>query len=467
MDAIYRLFREDRFANTIMNALPCGVLLVSESGRVIAVNDVMEHVFGITRQTAVGRGFGEAFCCLHAYEKPDGCGAAEYCKECEVRKLALKSLSENQPQKARVHFPLIIDGQLRDTTLLFNAAPCKFDEIRFCLLIIELLNRYGPSPSSETGNAFRNIVARNARMLELFETIRDAAPTDDPVLIQGESGTGKELVALAIHKESSRVHGRFVPVNCGALPEGLLESELFGHVKGAFTSATYEKKGRFAIADGGSIFLDEVSELSPAMQVKFLRVLQDGSFEPVGSDQTIRVNVRVISATNSNLQEKIEAGQFRHDLYYRLCVIPITLLPLRDRKEDIPLLIDHFLGKYTERASRPTVRLAPNALSVLMNYSWPGNIRELQNVLKYALVKCKGIAIQADHLPSTILTGNHLPARLRQLKLRFQIKDVAEALEQAGGNKGLAAKALGISRSSLYRFLASARPEMKISNDGH
>jgi transcriptional regulator with PAS, ATPase and Fis domain len=239
------------------------------------------------------------------------------------------------------------------------------------------------------------------------------------------------------------------------LPEGLLESELFGHIKGAFTGAHRDRKGRFELADGGTVFLDEIGELSPAMQVKLLRVLQDGSFEPVGSEHTTKVNIRVISATNKNLEDEVLAGRFRKDLYYRLCVMPIMIIPLRERREDIPFLIDHFIHRYAEEIPAKKIRVSPSALSILMAHSWPGNVRELQNVIQFALVKTRGARIEPEHLPPVLqayMANTGLP---RHRESNLKAAEVFKALAKTNGNRLRAAELLGISRSTLYRFFSN------------
>ena len=298
--------------------------------------------------------------------------------------------------------------------------------------------------------SFSGIIGRDDTMLEVFDLIRAVADTNVPVLVQGESGTGKELVAAAIHNESLRASNLFVPVNCGALPETLLESELFGHVKGAFTGAIRDKKGRFELADGGTIFLDEIGDISPAMQVRLLRVLQEGNFERVGSESTLKVDVRVISATNRNLTEEIEHGRFREDLYYRLNVVPIYLPPLRERRNDIPLLIGHVLESILKDNDRSGVTVSDSVRDIMLSYDWPGNVRELQNWIQFALVKCRGTVILPEHLPP-VRNGRFRPVKRRRRKL--DVETVRSALSDTGGNKVEAARLLGVSRATLYRFL--------------
>ena len=301
---------------------------------------------------------------------------------------------------------------------------------------------------------FSGIIGRDEKMLAVFDLIRSVADSDVPVLIQGESGTGKELVAAAVHNESHRAEQLFVPVNCGALPESLLESELFGHVRGAFTGAIRDKKGRFELADGGTIFLDDIGDVSPAVQVKLLRVLQEGTFERVGSSETVKVRVRVISATNKDLQQEIAAGRFREDLYYRLCVVPITMPPLRDRRGDIPLLVDEVLRRYVPK-ERGQVRLSPVAMDAMLSYDWPGNVRELQNAIQYGLVKCRGPAIELHDLPPSVPGGSPLPGRPQRQHRRRKLDpdSVRKALAETKGNKAEAARRLNVGRATLYRFL--------------
>jgi transcriptional regulator with PAS, ATPase and Fis domain len=300
-----------------------------------------------------------------------------------------------------------------------------------------------------------SFIGNDPKIIQLRGKIKVLADVDMPVFIEGESGTGKELIAVAIHKQGTRASKPFVPVNCGALPEALLESELFGHVKGAFTGAMRDKKGRFEMADGGTIFLDEVGDISPAMQVKLLRVLQESTFEPVGGEKTIKVNVRIISATNKDIKKEIEQRRFREDLYYRLCVIPLTIPPLRQRKEDIVILAAHILKESMLSINKAAAKFSPEAIDSLLNYLWPGNVRELQNAIQYALVNCRNnIILPADFPPS--ITNFHLQNQTQQKRTRrkkLNAYDVKNVLIETKGNKVDAAKKLGVGRATLYRFL--------------
>jgi DNA-binding NtrC family response regulator len=306
---------------------------------------------------------------------------------------------------------------------------------------------------------------------EIFETIQAVGPSDYPVLISGESGTGKELAAAALHDESRRKSGPFVPVNCGALPENILESELFGHVRGAFTGAVRDKKGRFELAHKGTIFLDEVGELTPHMQVSLLRVLQHSAFERVGGETPITVDNRIIAATNRDLKEMVQEGAFREDLFYRLCVIPLDLPPLRERREDIPYITASVLEKVQTETGKEMRFISDDAVDLLIHHPWRGNVRELINSLQFASIRCPGNVVLADHLPLEIQrsqestkasprhdshTGQRIasvdpPGKRRHKKLAPET--VRQALVQSKGNKLQAATLLGVGRATLYRFL--------------
>jgi len=297
------------------------------------------------------------------------------------------------------------------------------------------------------------LLARDPAMLKLFEQIRELGPTSLPVLIEGESGTGKELVARAIHDESPRADQPFVAINCGALPEGILESELFGHERGSFTGAVRDQRGRFELAHRGTLLLDEIGELPPNVQVKLLRVLQEQQFERLGGEKSIRVDVRIISATNRNLTRLMEQNLFRRDLYYRLCVAPIHLPALHERRLDIPLLVDHFLETLSFENGRPPITVTNETLDALTNYAWPGNVRELRNVIEYASVKCRSGVLEHRHLPPEILSMRTPPQRTRGPAPKLKQEQVVGALRQTGGDKSRAARVLGVGRSTLYRYI--------------
>jgi DNA-binding NtrC family response regulator len=309
--------------------------------------------------------------------------------------------------------------------------------------------------------SFNNIISRNPKMHAIFELVRHIAGTKSTVLIEGETGTGKELVAKAIHYSSDDRQGNLVAVNCAALPETLLESELFGHERGAFTSAESRRKGRFELADKGTIFLDEIGDISQAMQAKLLRVLQEKRFERVGGHESLEVDVRVVAATNRNIEKEVREGRFREDLYYRLNVIKIDLPPLRDRPEDIPLLITYFLNKYA-RPNEPPKKVAPEAMERLLAYRWPGNVRELENAIERAAVTSVGDTINLDKLPPRV-TGvaaeenprfeidlkHPLPYYLKQATEQIERQYIIKALEKCRGNVGRCAELCGLSRRSV------------------
>jgi transcriptional regulator with PAS, ATPase and Fis domain len=327
----------------------------------------------------------------------------------------------------------------------------------------------------------REIVGRSPAMLEVYKLVARVAISMSTVLVVGESGTGKELVARAIHSHSSRAAGPFVAVNCTALTESLLESELFGHAKGAFTGAVQSKRGLFEEALGGTLFLDEIGDINPKMQAQLLRVLQEGEIRRVGGSEPIDVDVRVVAATNRDLDEEVQRGRFREDLYFRIKVVSIVLPSLRERPEDIPLLVDHFLSKYAQREGRAEAGVADEAMELLRRYSWPGNVRELENVVERALaMSTSGIILPSD-LPAEVRGSDSRPAQHTSYSLVNDRPTLAELeqryvnliLQQEGGNKKRAAEILGIDRRTLYRTLergqvggsASSAPDKSSDTD--
>jgi two-component system response regulator HydG len=303
----------------------------------------------------------------------------------------------------------------------------------------------------ETTSEFSGLVGKDPQMQVIYKLIEDVAPTDATVLIQGESGTGKELVARAIHRNSFRKDKPFVVINCSAYPSTLLESELFGHEKGAFTGAVRQRPGRFEQADGGTVFLDEIGEINASAQIKLLRVIQSQQFERLGGEQKLTVDIRILAATNKNLLDEVKNGSFREDLFYRLNVIPINLPPLRDRRNDIPLLSQYFLERFCEEQNKKIKAFSSEAMRILLDYSWPGNVRELENTIEHAVVLVKEDMIQVSDIPKG-LRDDRISARAESNKtiLENEKKLLQDVLEECGWNKKEAARRLGISRSALY-----------------
>jgi len=306
----------------------------------------------------------------------------------------------------------------------------------------------------------REIVGQSAMLRRVLDVATQAAPSSATVLILGESGTGKELLARYLHGKSARAQGPFVAVNCAAIPESILEAELFGHERGAFTGAVGRREGRFARAKGGTLFLDEIGELSPAVQVKILRVLQEGEYEPIGGN-TVQSDARIIAATNRDLAAEVEAGRFREDLFYRLNVIALTAPPLRSRREDVPLLVDHFLGVYCKKNGRARLSVPREVLGRLMDYAWPGNVRELENVIERAAVLCRGDVLKLEDLPDSVAQATApapdalsfpIGTPLDEVEMRM----IRETLKHTQGDKPLAAQLLRISARTIYRKLGEA-----------
>jgi len=426
---------EERY-RLITETMSDGISVQDQEGIFNQVNRRLCQISGIARRELIGRNFADLF--VKREDKPDDIANVIVNQEKFETEAFIRHKDGRRIEVSLKIEPLINDDGDHKGSYAFLKDISEVRELQRQALI---------------PNMFENIVGRERSMRKLFTEIIELAAFDFPVLIQGESGVGKELIAQAVHNQSSRNAAMFVPINCAALPEGLLESELFGHVKGAFTGAIRDKKGRFELAHGGTILLDEIAELSPAMQVKLLRVLQEGEFERVGDHLTRKTNVRIISATNKSLEHEMIARRFRQDLYYRICVMPILVPPLRDRKNDIPLLADHFLSVISRQTSGRKPSLSTESLVLLMTYHWPGNVRELQNAIQWAYVKSKGYTIQPKHLPRAIGSSPSKTIRRRKRRSKLNQKAVRDALHQTGDNKVQAAKLLGVNRATLYRFL--------------
>ena len=315
----------------------------------------------------------------------------------------------------------------------------------------------------------QSLVGEGARMKEIFQFLARVAPTESTVLLEGESGTGKELAARALHRNSHRGNKPFVAINCAAIPESLLESDLFGHERGAFTGAAVQKKGRLEVADGGVVFLDEIGELAPALQVKLLRVLQEREFERVGGTHTIKVDIRLIAATNRDLNEAVRTGEFRQDLYYRLAVVRLTMPPLREHREDIPMLTRHFVQKYAKRSKVKPKAVSREAMAALVNYEWPGNVRELENAIERALVMGSSDAVLLEDLPESLLEQES-PAEMHEGKYHASLKElkkqlILDAVEQTGGNYVEAAAILGVHPNYLHRLIRNLGIKETLQNE--
>jgi len=427
--------KDQKHLEQILDYLPDGIICHDRERRITSFNRAAEALTGYAREEVLGRDchevFGRPFCgiqCSFCGQAPDIWTTLNY-----PLNIVTKTGEPKQVQMAVVG---MTDEEGRLVGVLAT--------------VRDITSLVGLKLWTEESIGFAGIVGRDPKMVQIYRQIQKVAEHDYPVLITGETGTGKELVAAAIHSESRRCRGPFVPVNCGALPEGLVESELFGHVKGAFSGAVRDKKGRFELAHGGTIFLDEVADLARNLQVKLLRVLENGDFMRVGGEKTVTVDVRVLSATNRDLRWEVEKQRFREDLYYRLNVVPIKMPPLREREADIPLLLRHFLEE-ARNLGRGGLSFSPAAVDLMMRYPWPGNVRELQNVVHYALAGCRGEVAGPEDLPLEVRQTR----KPRGPAPKLEAAVVAAALQRCGGNKVQAAKLLGVGRATLYRFLVS------------
>jgi sigma-54 dependent transcriptional regulator, acetoin dehydrogenase operon transcriptional activator AcoR len=432
----------------LLDHLPHGVMAHAADGRIFYFNAAAERISGFDRSEVLGRScrvvFGEHQLC-------DG-----QCRLC-------RAAGSGEPGEARAaHAVRFLSRGGQSEAVEVTSVPMSDTRGRHVGTLVTLVEKAPPVRVAETledrDPELHGILARDPQMLEILRKIRTVAASDVTVVLEGESGTGKELIARAIHLESPRARQPFVAINCGAVPESLLESEFFGHVKGAFTGASRDRNGCFVRAHGGTLLLDEVTELSPCAQVDLLRVLETGQLVPVGGEWPVAVDVRVIAASNKNLRKMVEQGAFRADLYYRLSIVPLTLPPLRARRLDIPMLTRYFLHQRV--AARPGAGASPEPseafLAALLAWPWPGNVRELKNVLEYACLHCDDGTLEVEHLPAhwqATRPMERAPASANGSRQRLSAEHLAVALAQTGGHRSKAAKLLGIGRTTFYHYL--------------
>jgi len=427
------------YAHIILDNITEGVFTIDRNRHITSYNRAAEKITGIKRDEAIGQRCYDVF----------------RANICESNCALCKTMETGRPIVSRMIYIINSDGEqipisistalLRDENREVIGAVETFRD----LSVVDKLRK-----ELEEKYSFSDIISKNSEMKRIFSTLPQIAESGSTVLIQGESGTGKELFARVIHNLSKRRRKKMVTVNCGALPDTLLESELFGYKAGAFTDARKDKKGRFAEAEGGTLFLDEIGDISPAFQIRLLRVLQDKLFEPLGSNESVHANVRVLAATNKDLSELVRRGTFRQDLYYRINVMKIILPPLRRRREDIPHLIKHFISKYNDLSDKDIKGVSPKVLDLLMRYNFPGNVRQLENIIEHAFVLCQERIIQLEHLPAELTqsTTNYIEA----LNIKTTVEGVKadlimEALERNNWNRLAAAAELGVHKSTLFR----------------
>ena len=437
----YEILVERNKLASILNSITDGVFTIDLNWQITSINQAAQKITGYSEKEAIGK----------------ECGLLLRGNRCDQYCPMRKTIEEGKPTKnmeveirhkegnripISVSTSLLYDYQNK----IIGAVETFQDRSDILKLSEALENRF----------RFDRILGKSKPMQEMYELLENVIETDSTVLIQGESGTGKELVARAIHYNSQRKKKSFIAVNCSALSENLLESELFGHEKGSFTGAVQRKLGRFELANSGTLFLDEVADMSSALQVKILRILDEQVFERVGGTQSINVNVRIITATNKDLFEEVKKDRFREDLYYRLNVVPIWLPPLRERKEDILLLIKHFIDHFNHKMGKNITDLSPSALDYLTDYDWPGNVRELENAIEHSFVRCRDREILVEHLPKQIIKSDQTTQikNIQSLQAPLQKTErevLLKVLEEVNQNRQKTAQRLGVSKATLWR----------------
>jgi len=440
-----------KYWETVIDTMMDGLMVVDPEGTIIAINKAMENITGYSKGELIGQPCDILDCdvCFTSRAR----GEDKHCrlfKDGQVN----RSKCVLRTKEGKALHVLKNAAVLRDGSGSVIGGVETLTDLTEVVAKERVISRLRRQLSGEDG--FQGIIGKSPAMLQVFDLISSASQSEAPVIIYGESGTGKELVASAIHKLGPRRKGPFIKVNCAALSESLLESELFGHVKGAFTGAERTRVGRFEAANGGDIFLDEIGDLPLSTQVKLLRVLQEKEIEKVGDHRPVPIDVRILAATNKDLVRLMEEGTFREDLYYRIGVIPIHLPPVRERRDDIPLLVDTFLNRIRLKTDKPISGVSREALDLLMKYDWPGNVRELVNVIEYGFVLCHQGEILPNHLPARVTGRQPTVKRREDARTRGdedEKQTILKALAATGGNQSKAAKLLGISRVTLWKRL--------------
>ena len=446
-----------RFFNKIIDSMADGVFTMDAQGRITSWNPSMERISGYTAREALGK-----TCGILGLSRCFGTACPAGIEQCGIVENGFSEVKECMLRHKDGH----------EASVIKNASVVRDDEDRVIGVVetvtdmteLNAARRKADEASRRLGEVYRfdRIIGKSHAMQDVFEAIRVAAASEATVLIQGDSGAGKELVASAIHYNSPRAKAPLITVNCSALPESLLESELFGHVKGAFTGAIHSRSGRFEEAEGGTVFLDEIGELSPFIQVKLLRVLQEREIERVGESKKRRIDIRIVAATHRDLYALLQEGAFREDLYYRLKVFPIYLPPLSKRREDIPLLFDHFVRKLSEKTSKRIQGASPATLRILMEHSWPGNVRELENAVEHAFVVCDRPLIEPADLPMEIRQARLHPSMLcygnaanasRPKGAKIDRETLVSILGDSDWNKAEAARRIGVSRTAVWKYM--------------
>jgi len=434
--------QDDRpMTRLILDSIADGVFTIDHEGRITSFNRAAEQITGYAKNEVIGQ-----YC--HDIFKANICF-----KHCPLKHTArtyesIVNMEVNILNRQNQEIPISISTSiLKDAKGQVIGGVETFRDLSLIVqLRKEISRRY----------TFQDIISRSKSIAKLLSILPDVAESSATVLIHGESGTGKELFATAIHNTSLRREQPFIIVNCGALPETLLESELFGYKKGAFTDAKRDKPGRFRLAEGGTLFLDEIGDLSKGTQVKLLRVLEQKAYEPLGSTRTETADVRILAATHRNLEEMVRKGEFREDLFYRLNVMKLEIPPLRGRKEDLPLLVEHFIQKFNEKTGKPINKVSKRVMKRLLEYDYPGNVRELENILEHAFILCRGTEIRVTHLPDNLASSPPPPAARSSSTASKRLPDleremIREILEQCEWNRDQAAQELGMHRSTLWR----------------